>query len=144
MLDTDEAEHLLRGAPDAPFWEALAKDELRVPRCAACAAWVWPARPACPTCTSTTFDWTEVTPEGTVYSWTRVWYPFVAVRVDELPYVVLVVELPHAGRVRILGTLHGDEAGLAIGAPVNGIVAAPSAATYGLPALQWLLAEAGG
>jgi uncharacterized OB-fold protein len=77
--------------------------------------------------------------EGSVYSWTRTWYPFVDARSDALPYVVVLVELPQAANTRLLGVLTGDEAGLAIGARVVGAITAGSDATYGLPSVTWRL-----
>lgn len=83
--------------------------------------------------------WVEVEPRGTIYSWTRTWYPFVAERSDALPYVVVVVELPDADGSRVLGVLDGDEGDVRIGAPVSGRVAPACAETLGRPSLRWVL-----
>jgi uncharacterized OB-fold protein len=85
------------------------------------------------------FDWVEVQPEGTVFSWTRTWYPFVPARAEALPYVTLVVELPEAGGVRLLGLLDGDDEHLAIGRAVAGVVTPANPDTLDLPSLRWRL-----
>ena len=53
-------------------------------------------------------DWVEVAPRGVIYSWTRVWHPVHPALRDACPYIVVVVELPEAGNVRMLGNLLGD------------------------------------
>ena len=76
-----------------------------------------------------------------VHSWTRTWYPFVTERADDLPYLVLLVELPAAGAVRLLGVYAGpgdDE--VAVGDDVVGVIAPPSPRTFGLPSLTWVRA----
>ena len=122
---------------DAGFWEGLEQDELRLPRCKDCQAWIWPAEPRCKTCGSFALRWDPVALEGIVYSWTRTWYPFVDERAADLPYVVVLVELPHAGGSRLLGVLTGDEAGLRTGARVVGRIAPASDRTFGLRSVTW-------
>ena len=85
-------------------------------------------------------SWDQVEPEGSVYSWTRTWYPFVPGRADGLPYVVVLAELPAAGGARVLGVLDGPEDGLEIGAAVTGRIAPPTAQTLDRPSLRWVLA----
>lgn len=124
---------------DEPFWEALGRGVVELPRCGSCDEWLWPVRPACPHCHLTDMAWVPVEPEGTVYSWTRTWYPFVAERADALPYVVVVAELPGAGGSRVLGVLDGDDDGLCIGARVSGRIAPAGPESLDLPALRWVL-----
>jgi uncharacterized OB-fold protein len=49
-----------------------------------------------------------VEPVGTVYSWSRSWYPFITELADRTPYVTVLVALPGAGDRRVLGILLGD------------------------------------
>lgn len=119
------------------FWRGLERGVVQVPRCTGCDAWVWPARPGCPHCGSGDLDWTPVEPTGRVFSWTRVWYPFVPERADSLPYVVAVVELDVAPEVRMLGIFDGVDDQVHIGAAVAATIAAPTAPTLGLPSLRW-------
>lgn len=137
--EADSAPHLARNAADAGFWAGLDDGELRLPRCAGCDRWVWPAEWRCASCGTFGLRWTGVAATGTVWSWTRTWYPFVDERADDLPYVVVVVELAHAGGSRLLGVLRGDETGLACGATVTGRIEPASARTLGLPSVVWEL-----
>lgn len=78
---------------------------------------------------------------GTVYSWTRTWYVFdrTRERADQVPYVVVLAEIPQAGSARVIGALSGPEDGLRIGAPVVGTIVPPSPRTKGYPAMTWRL-----
>jgi uncharacterized OB-fold protein len=93
-------------------------------------------QPICPECHTRTLIWTEVNPEGRVYSWSRIQYPFVPQR-TELPYTVAVVEVPSAGNARVIGVIQGDDTQVRIGAKVSGTIAPPDATTLGLPSLRW-------
>jgi len=57
-------------AVTAPFWGAAAEQRLRMPRCKACAAFVWPPRPSCGECGGEHFEWTDLSGRGRVYSFT--------------------------------------------------------------------------
>ena len=43
-----------------------------------------------------------------IYSWERVWHPVHPALKENGPYLVVLVELPHAGGIRMLGNLLGD------------------------------------
>lgn len=122
---------------DAPHWEGLRAGELRIQRCTRCRAWVWAPRPICPDCHSFTPGWESVDQTGTVYAWTRTWQPFHESMSGSLPFVIVVVELPQAGNVRIVGVLDddgGDE--VAIGQSVRGRIEEPTDPN-GWPILRW-------
>ena len=91
-----------------PYWDGLRRGELLVQRCKACSAWQWGPEWLCHRCHSFDMDWVEVEGRGTLYSWTRVWHPVHAVLNGHGPYLIGVVELPHAGNVRMVGNLLGD------------------------------------
>jgi uncharacterized OB-fold protein len=140
-VNTDHAQYLATSGLDAGYWEGLNDGRLRLPVCTACGHWIWPAQPRCPQCLHTELEWRDVEPEGVVHSWTRTWYPFIAERADDLPYIVLLVELPHAGSIRVLGVYAGagdDES--QIGDRVRGVIEPPSSRTFGLPSLTWIRA----
>jgi uncharacterized protein len=82
----------------APYWEAAADGRLVLPRCSACATYVWYPRRFCPACASTDVEWTELPGTGTVYSFAVARRGQGAYR-DSAPYVVAYVELdlPHGG-----------------------------------------------
>jgi uncharacterized OB-fold protein len=112
-----------------PFWDGVASHRLVVQRCTACDAWIWQPRPLCPACHTPDPSWVEVDGDARVVSWTALHPPVLAVWADQVPFVVLLVELDGAPGVRMLGQLvddsgallktNGDAEGLAIGAPVS-------------------------
>ena len=64
----------------------------------------------------------ETPAEGIIYSHERVWHPVHPALAEQGPYVIVLVELPAADRVRIVGNLLGDpRQELVIGAPVSGV-----------------------
>ena len=129
------------GADDG-FWEALEAGEFRLPRCAGCNRWTWPAHWRCGECGSWDFHWVAVEPAGAVYSWTRSWYAFdrTKERAEDVPYVVALVEVDGTAGARVLGVLSGDDAPLKIGARVTGTILPPSDKTKGYPSIVWTLA----
>ena len=52
--------------------------------------------------------WEEVDPRGIIYSWQRPWHPVHPTLKDFGPYVTVLVELPQAGGVRMIGNLIED------------------------------------
>jgi hypothetical protein len=103
---------------------------------------MWPAHYRCGHCGSWEQSWQAVDPVGSVFSWTRCWYAFdrTAERAADLPYVVVVAEIPAAGGARVVGTLAGPGEGVRIGAPVRGHIDPPSARSKGYAAVRWSLA----
>lgn len=136
-------ENLIVGgiAADRPFWRALEEGSLKLPQCTKCQTWTWPAHYRCGACGSWKFDWLDVEPTGQVFSWTRTHYAFERVkeRADQVPYVTVLTELPQAGGARVLGLLDGDEAGLKVGASVDGHILPPSHRSKGYPSIVWRL-----
>lgn len=126
---------------DQPYWEALSTGRLAIQRCGGCRSWLWPADWRCYRCGSYEMSWQDVEPEGVVYSWIRTHLPFVPAFAEELPYVNVLVELPHAGGARVLGLLRGDAELLRIGATVVGTVEPPSARTLGQAVMTWRLED---
>jgi uncharacterized OB-fold protein len=126
---------------DEKYWEFLEDGQFRLPRCAGCARWMWPAHYRCGDCGSWDQDWVPAEPAGSVYSWTRSWYVFdrTRERAEDMPYVVVLAELPDAGKARVIGVLDGPDTGLRIGARVRGHIDPPSPKSKGYPALRWSL-----
>ncbi len=98
----------MRDGLDAPFWAATRRHELVVQRCNDCGGWQWGPEWNCHHCLGFDVGWTEVEATGVIYSWERPWYPVHRALAEAGPYVVLLVELPHAGGVRMVGNLVGD------------------------------------
>ena len=100
----------LRPVPDpddasAGFWEACARHELVLQRCASCSAVRFPPRPMCPACRSFEYDWAPASGRGRVWSWVVVHPPVLPAFADRAPYNVIVVELEEG--VRMIGNLLG-------------------------------------
>jgi uncharacterized protein len=128
-------------AADDRYWQGLEEGKFLLPRCGGCGRWIWPAHWRCGECGAWDLDWTEVEPVGTVYSWSRTWYAFdrVLERKNQVPYVVVLAEIPGAGNCRVLGVLKGSDEGVAIGNTVHGVIDPPSPEAKGYAAIRWVL-----
>ncbi len=93
---------------DTPYYEAVARHELVVQKCNSCGTYQWGPEWVCHQCRSFDIGWEKVEPRGKIYSWERAWYPVHPAVAESLPYLVVLVELPHAGNVRMIGNLLGD------------------------------------
>ncbi len=62
----------------------------------------------CHRCHSFDVGWEEVEGRGTIYSWMRVHHANLPSLQDRVPYLVVVVEIPDADRVKLVGNLLGD------------------------------------
>jgi uncharacterized OB-fold protein len=118
-------ENALPPAPDAdglqaPYWNGLTREELLIQRCNNCKTWIFAPEWICHHCHSFDLGWEAVEPTGRIYSWTRVWRA--PIPTFPSPYIAVVVELPQAGGVRLIGNLLGEaEAKVEIGANVTGV-----------------------
>lgn len=124
---------------DDEYWRGLERGEFRLPRCAGCDAWTWPAHYRCGVCGGWEMDWTTLEPRGRIFTWTRTWYPFerVAERAGDVPFVTVVAEIPQAGGARVMGIYEGDRENLKIGSEVIGRILPPSAKAKGYPSIIW-------
>ncbi|MBO0854188.1 MAG: OB-fold domain-containing protein [Nocardia sp.] len=89
----------------APFWDGLAQGRLLVEHCPACGADTFPPRGICHRCRHRDLEFTEITGNGTVYSFTinyQRWLPELPV-----PYAVVLVEFADHPGVRIPGRIRG-------------------------------------
>ncbi len=93
---------------DKPYWDGLLEGKILVQRCGDCGNWQWGPEWICHSCNSFNMNWTEIAGEGTIYSWERPWDPVHGSLKDHGPYLVVLVELPQAGNVRMIGNLLGD------------------------------------
>jgi uncharacterized OB-fold protein len=114
-----------RSGLDESYWSAANERRLMVQRCTRCRAWQWGPEWLCRRCRSFDIGWEEVPREhddyrGIIYSWERSWHPTDRPLVDAVPYVAIVVELPAAGDIRMVGNLLGDQlAEVTVGTPVR-------------------------
>ena len=91
--------------PTRGFWEAAARSELAVPRCAGCCRYVWYPKESCPACGGGDLPWEAVSGRGTLFSWAVVERALFAPFKDKVPYVTGLVALEEDPRVRIVTAL---------------------------------------
>jgi uncharacterized OB-fold protein len=104
-----------------PYWSGLRAGRLLVQRCSACGTWQFGPEWLCHRCHREDPEWAEVEPRGIIYSWERVWHPSHPALKGHGPYIAVLVELPAAGGVRMIGNLLGDPMGeVVIGSEVVG------------------------
>ncbi|MER5669628.1 Zn-ribbon domain-containing OB-fold protein [Pseudonocardia alni] len=82
-----------------PFWEACARHELVLQRCAACGTTVFYPRSVCPGCLSDRLDWVPVSGDATLYSYTVARRATHRRLADRVPYVIAIVELDEGPRM---------------------------------------------
>lgn len=123
---------------DAPFWGGLAEEQIRIQRCRGCGAWQWGPEWICHVCLSDDLGFEAVRGEGIVYSYERVWHPVHPALAEQGPYLVVLVALPHAGDVRLVGNLLGDpKQSVVIGASVTAVFEHHKSADPPFTLLQW-------
>lgn len=124
---------------DGPYWDALERGEFKLSRCAGCQTWMWPAHVRCGLCGSWDLAWQDVEASGTIFTWTRnhAVSDVVKERRDDLPFVTILVELPHAGGARVAGVLRGDTGNVHIGARVKGVIVPPEPRSRGYATMVW-------
>ena len=76
-----------------PYWEAARRHELRLQRCADCGTVRFPPKLRCPACLSAAATWELMSGRGRVWSWIEMHQQYFAGFKDEVPYIVLWVEL---------------------------------------------------
>ena len=76
-----------------PFWQGTHEHELRLQRCRACGSFQFPPQVLCRACLAEEQDWTSTSGKATVYSFVVQHRPATPAFVDDVPYVVAVVEL---------------------------------------------------
>ena len=107
---------------DTAYYEAVARHELVVQKCDDCGTFQWGPEWICHKCRSLNVGWAQVEPTGKIYSWERVWHPVHPALAEACPYVVVLVELPHADGVRMVGNLLGEPTDpVVIGAEVEAV-----------------------
>jgi len=122
----------------APYWEGLRQGKLLVQRCGRCDTWQFGPEWLCHRCHAFDPVWTEVAPRGRIFSWERAWHPSHAALKGHGPYIAVLVELPHAGGIRMVGNLLGDpEQVVTIGADVEGVFEHHPESNPPYSLLQW-------
>ena len=77
-------------------------------------------------------------PAVVTYSYERVWHPVHPALQAQGPYIVALVELPHADNVRLIGNLLGDaKATVNIGSTVRAVFEHHAQAATPFTLVQW-------
>ena len=97
-----------RDGLDREFWEAAKRHELVVQKCNSCGTFQFPAEWICHKCHTLDLKWHRISGRGRIYSWERVWHPAHPALKSACPYIVVVVELPDAANIRMVGNLLAD------------------------------------
>jgi len=89
------------------YWLAAAKGELSLQRCSTCERYVHPPGPGCHHCGSADLVWDDLGSQitGQVYSYVVVHRSFLRSFIDDVPYVVALVELDDLDKVRITANI---------------------------------------
>jgi len=104
--------------PDAaPYWEGIAKGELRYQRCGACDAAIFYPRSLCPACGATEPGWHVSAGEGEVYACTVV-HRSPPAHAKDTPYVVALIDLAEGFRM-MSRVVDCDPATVAVGQKVR-------------------------
>ena len=85
--------------PDTqPFWDAVNRHELMLPKCKSCGKLHYFPRPFCPYCFSWDLEWVACSGRGKLYSYVINYRPAPGFEADA-PYVIAVVELEEGPRM---------------------------------------------
>ena len=102
------------------WWAFCKRHQLMVQRCTDCGTFRHSPLPVCYNCQSFNYLWHHVSGKGIVYSYIICYYPSHSALRERVTYNVVLVELPDAGNVRMIGNLvdcPSDE--IHIGMPVE-------------------------
>jgi uncharacterized OB-fold protein len=132
------------GGLDAPFWEGARDHRLMVQHCDHCQTFQWGPEWICHACHADNVAWTQIEGKGRIYSWERVWHPTSPAMAEKVPYLIVLVELPHAGNIRMLGNLLGDpKQEVPFGAEVEAVFEDHATPSGKYTLVQWRIAGSG-
>ncbi|MFN0096772.1 MAG: Zn-ribbon domain-containing OB-fold protein [Dehalococcoidia bacterium] len=122
----------------AEFWDGVRRHELLVQYCKACGVCQFGPEYICNECLSWDLGYKPVSGRGRIYSWERAWYPVHPALKDALPYITVLVELPDANNVRMVGNLLGDRhQDVVIGSEVEAVFEDHNDAKSPYTLVQW-------
>lgn len=103
----------------AEFFAGAAREELTIPRCTACAQWIWYPEERCPACGGA-LEWQPTSGRASLFSWAVVHRPFLPAFAEMIPFVTALVSLDDAPEVRIVTYIvDADPAELRDGLPLE-------------------------
>jgi uncharacterized OB-fold protein len=89
-----------------PYWQAAARGDLTIQKCAECGVLRHYPRLLCDQCYSDQVTWITATGRGVIHSWTVAHHPYHPAFREELPYTLVTVDLEEGPRA--LGRWRGD------------------------------------
>ena len=124
------------------FFEGALRHEVWVQYCNSCRSFQWGPEWICHRCLLFDLDWRQVSGRGRIYSWERVWHPVHPALQNAVPYMVVLVELPDADNVRMVGNLLGDpRQEVVIGAEVEAVFEDHESGGDRYTLIQWRTVE---
>jgi uncharacterized OB-fold protein len=126
MTDRPAAPPVLPTISEAnrPFWEGCLAGELRLQVCDACGHVRYPISDICPRCLSPRTHWAAMSGRGQILSWVRFRHAYNPAWADQVPYKVVLVQLPEGPR--FFGNVEPlDDEQLVVGAPVEVVFTPP-------------------
>ncbi len=105
-----------------PFWKAAKERSLSIQRCQHCGYYSHPPDVVCPKCRGLepSFKFEPVSGRGRIKSWIVMQDAFLPGFVDDLPFVIAIVELEEQEGLRLVTRLvNSSDANVKIGAPVS-------------------------
>lgn len=125
---------------DEPYFAGANAGKLVLQRCQSCKKFQWGPEWICHHCHAFDLGWQEVEAKGVIYSYERVWHPVHPALKEQGPYIVVLVDIPHADNVRLLGNLLGDpRAPVKIGSSVKAIFEHHAEAAKPFTLVHWQL-----
>jgi uncharacterized OB-fold protein len=82
-----------------PFWAGARERRLVIQKCVSCKKYVFYPRLGCPFCFSDRLEWVQASGRGTVYSYSVVRNNPPSSFMDDLPFVIAIVELEEGVRM---------------------------------------------
>lgn len=126
----------------APYWEGTRARKLIIQRCRGCGRFQWGPEWICHRCHAFDLAWEQVAPHGIIYSWQRPHHPVHPALSGHGPYTIVLVELPHADGIRMVGNLLcGPTDPVRIGAAVEAVFEPHDAATPPYTLVQWRVVD---
>ena len=125
-----------------PYWEGTRQGKLVIQKCNGCGKHQWGAEWICHRCHSFDLGWAEVAPKGRIWSWQRPHHPVHGALTGHTPYTIVLVELPGADNVRMVGNLIcAPDAKVEIGAEVEAVFEPHDAADPPYTLVQWKVVD---
>ncbi len=101
-----------------PHWEAAREGRLIIQRCTACGKYVFYPRRCCPFCFADALEWVAASGRGEVYTFTVVHNNAPSAFLDDMPFVIAVVQLEEGVRL-VTNVVDCDPNSVYCGMPVE-------------------------